>query len=240
MENFSPRILKIPGIVLLDGVSVPHQQTTMKFEDAVREITRMKSVGTSAYLAEQTPAANVNLSEDIPERLDELHAEREQFVAALTEQRGLTARMAVASTVAGDQGRIKVLLTERKITPAFANKLEAFVDRKRAEQIVALAEGDGDYAKEQGQDADDVLSMLGDLPANSTVAADPAAGEAVVQPNPTGQGDGDYDAQLDALAKQIAKSEGISYADALAKAEQQLSEQGVQAPAPPVAGKGVA
>ena len=213
----------------------------MNIQEAIAEVKQMKTTSPSEYLATVNKPMPKVQDSGLPVQLSEAHAVIESQKITLAESNLKTAKMAVALSVDRDDSRIKLLLTEGKLTVPMANKAIAFCEAKRADQILKLAEGDDYGAQGSDQDVNSILEMLGELPksvATDTPAdggnadtgsnpVDPAAPgtNPVVQPDPTGLDSGPDDGaqnKLDAKAQEIMQREGCPYKDALIKAQDEL------------------
>lgn len=201
---------------------------------ALSEVREMRNKPIGEFVsATLVSSGSVKLSEDLPDDLSAAHEKIGQANIALSEARLGTARLAVKQGVDADNAMLTSYVKTGKITPAVASKVVALCEKKRANQLVFLAEGDPDQAAEQDGDVSDFINALGDMPDNlatedRTAGAVPGAdgGQADPTAGPTGGED-----ELMSLAQQIASKEGIPFEQALVKAESMLAEKAGGGPA---------
>lgn len=199
---------------------------------ALAEIQRMKAAETpGVYLSALSVEASKPNGE-LPVQLSESHSRIVELNEVIARQNLNQAKLTVAMAVQSDAGRIKTLIENGRITPAVANKLIALCEEKRAEQIVRLADGQPDAAQGQDSDIANILDLLGELPAQAAAPAAPTADAAVPGQDPTAAASGmSEEDQIDALARQLMKSEGIPYDQAVVAAQKQIASAGAAAPA---------
>jgi hypothetical protein len=183
------------------------------------------------------PAASVLLSEAasaLPAELDQAHERIQSVTALLSEQTTHNAKIEVSNMYDADRTRAQALLEKGTLTIPAYNKLVQLCERKRANVLVHLAEGAPDEAAAHGQDLDNVFEMLDEVPSNVAAEGTPDAmpPDAVGAEPPVDDGMSP-DAKLDAMARELMKSQGISYTDAIRQASAAL-EGGDAGMAPPM------
>lgn len=219
----------------------------MEYKIALSEVQAMKGRALGEYtLAVMTPStdANVILSEGgLPEGLDKSHALIEAQRAVLSERRIASSKLIVKGAVDSDGARIGALIRSHKITPAVGKQLITLCEKKRAKQLVKLAEGDPSShadAADQDSDVNDFLGSLNDLPSQAAVTSDPAKDAAAVEgagaaPDPTGAAGGGDDALM-AAAEKIMAEKQIPFDQAVVEAEKMLKGVGGGGGTGPVTG----
>lgn len=193
---------------------------------ALSEVQAMRGKPVSEY-AKYAPSVKVSLSETLPDTLESSHEKLTEVRVALAEQQLHQAKLIVKQAIDTDDHKVLGLVKSGKITPAVANKLIALCERKRANQLVFLAEGDPEMAAGEDGDIQDFVGALGDMPDNIATeapTAGAAAGADAGQENPVAD-EGSAEEELTELAAQIAQQEGIPYEQALVKAEQMLAQK---------------
>ena len=206
----------------------------MDIKIALGEIRKMATMTYSEYIRTlPAPKAIVNLSEPPSDKLDEAHAWQEQAKLVLSEKNYALACTVVKTSVDADRSMLGQFCKAGKITPAVANRLSALSEKRRANQLVKLAEGNQPGAEDDDDTMNDVVGALGDLPDNLAKSdGDQTAGAAPGSDPTAGQlaggdtaGDSPQD-QLMSLATQISKEKGIPFEKALVEAEKMLEQKG--------------
>lgn len=194
----------------------------LTYEQARTEIRAMRDQGPRYNVALSTKPVSSNLPDDLAKS----HIALSEAQVALAEQRETTAKLVVARVVDHDASSIERLLREGRINKPVADRAIELCDRLRANQMVHLAEGDEMAAQGDAGTADDLMSLLGQLPEQGAVpTGDAAQGTPApgATPEPDGDEGGSLDEKLDALTQKIAKEQGIPYVEALKIAQQQLA-----------------
>lgn len=198
---------------------------------ALAEIQGMRNKPIGEFVsALNVPSGSVKLSEALPDDLSAAHAQIGEAHIALSEVRLNSARLVVKQGVDADSAVIGSFVKSGKLTPVVGAKIVALCEKKRASQLVHLAEGDPDQAAEQDGDVSDFINALGDMPDNlatedRTGGAAPGA-EVPGQADPTAGGPAPGgDDELMSLAQQIAQKEGLPFEQALVKAEEMLAQK---------------
>lgn len=196
----------------------------MNRENALAAIKQMKEASSPLDYVTSLGAVKSSVGTELPVKLDEAHAEIEQTRIALAERDQREAKLVIAVAIDKDAVKIRELIEAGKLTAPVARHLVALSERKRADQLVRLAEGDMAGASDADAELQQILAMMDQLPAAvSTEAAPtgaPVAEEAPVAPAaPTGS----IDDQIDALAQELmAKDPTLSYEQAALQAAAQL------------------
>ena len=203
---------------------------------ALSEVQAMKGKPVGEYIKTLSaiPSAQVKLSEDMPDDLSAAHQKLSEADVLLSESRLNSARVIVKQSVDADIATIGSFVKAGKITPVVGAQLVALCERKRANQLIHLAEGMPDEAADEDGDVNDFIGALGNMPDNMAVedqTQGAVPGAEAGQADPTQAGGGDAEGELMALAQQIAQKEGIPFEQALVKAEQMLAQDAGGGPA---------
>ena len=209
-------------------------------EQAKAAIAEFKANPAAAVAVSLQPVPQIGT---LPVNLSDAHAAHESMTVKLSEANNTIAKVVVSGVLASDAVKIAGLVREGRITPAVAVMLSEYMDGLRTNQLIQLSDGMGDEAASTDANAQALMSIMGQLPAQgaASTTADPnapAAGVPTPDANPAAGADaGNSDDQLDAAAQELMKqTPGLSYVDALKQAADQLGIDSTSTPNGPPAG----